>query len=63
LKREIDVGSDPLTRRDERRAAETMRDLIDRYIDEHDPRLSPNHARDQRESAPVVAEGGGRPKQ
>jgi integrase len=47
-KREIDLGHDPLTHRDGRRSAPTMKDLIGRYIEEHGARLSPDHARDQR---------------
>jgi hypothetical protein len=30
------------------RAAPTVAELIERYIDEHGARLSPDHARDQR---------------
>ena len=47
FKREIDQGRDPLTQRDERRTAPTVRDLIERYLAEHGPRLSTDHARDQ----------------
>jgi integrase len=48
FKREIDQGRDPLAQRDERRAAPTIKDLIERYLAEHGPRLSKDHARDQR---------------
>lgn len=48
LKREIDLGRDPLVQRDERRAAPSIKDLIERYLAEHGPRLSKDHARDQR---------------
>lgn len=47
-KREIDQGRDPLAQRDERRIAPTIKDLIERYLDEHGPRLSKDYARDQR---------------
>jgi integrase len=47
-KRDIDLGLDPLAARDGRRAAPTVEELIERYIDEHGARLSPDHARDQR---------------
>jgi integrase len=47
-KREIDQGRDPLAQRDERRLAPTIKDLIERYLDEHGPRLSKDYARDQR---------------
>lgn len=47
-KREIDQGRDPLAQRDERRLAPTIKDLIERYLDEHGPRLAKNYARDQR---------------
>jgi hypothetical protein len=47
-KREIDLGDDPLAARDGRRATPTIAELIERYIDEHGARLSPDHARDQR---------------
>lgn len=35
LKREIDGGIDPLDRRDERWAAPTVADLVERYLEEH----------------------------
>ncbi len=47
-KRDIDLGHDPLAQRDGRRSAPTMKDLIERYIEEHGARLAPDHARDQR---------------
>jgi hypothetical protein len=47
-KREIGLGHDPLAARDGRRTTPTMAELIERYIDEHGARLSPDHARDQR---------------
>ncbi len=47
LKRRIDQGDDPLARRQEVRAAATVRDLIDRYIKEHTPKLALRNAADQ----------------
>src|SRR5581483_8787158 len=35
LKREVDAGNDPLSKRIEYRNAPTMSDLIDRYLREH----------------------------
>lgn len=35
LKREIDAGTDPLDKRDDRWAAPTVADLVERYLDEH----------------------------
>jgi hypothetical protein len=40
IKREIDQGTDPLTVRDEHRAAPTLKDLIERYLNEHVSRLA-----------------------
>ena len=47
LKREVDAGRDPLTQRDERWAAPTIKDLVERYLEEHASRLVPNARRDQ----------------
>jgi integrase len=47
LKREIDQGHDPLAVRIEARAAATIRDLIDRYIVEHGPKLAARNCADQ----------------
>lgn len=47
LKREIDQGNDPLSARDEARSAPTVRDLIDRYIAEHVPKLAARSGSDQ----------------
>jgi Arm DNA-binding domain len=41
VKREVDQGVDPLALRDERRAAPSIKDLIERFFDEHLPRLAP----------------------
>lgn len=48
IKREVDQGLDPLTVRDERRTAPTVKDLIERYLTEHVPRLAPDSASDYR---------------
>lgn len=48
LKRKIDQGSDPLAERQEIRGAATVRDLIDRYIEEHTVKLAPRNAADQK---------------
>jgi integrase len=48
IKREVDQGLDPLAVRDERRIAPTVKDLIERYLAEHVPRLAPDSASDYR---------------
>lgn len=48
LRREIDAGRDPLAEREEAREAPRVSDLINRYIDEHLPRLAPRNAADQK---------------
>jgi hypothetical protein len=48
IKREVDQGLDPLALRDGRRAAPTVKDLIERYLAEHVPRLAPDSASDYR---------------
>jgi Arm DNA-binding domain/Phage integrase central domain len=48
LRREIDAGVDPLGWREQGREAPRFRDLIERYIDEHLPHLSPTNASDQK---------------
>jgi integrase len=48
LKRRVDQGSDPLARRVDAREAATGRELIDRYINEHTPKLAPRNAADQK---------------
>lgn len=48
IKREVDQGIDPLATRDERRAAPTVKHLVDRYLNEHVPRLAPDTASDYR---------------
>ena len=47
LRREIDLGRDPLAERGQRREAPRVQDLIDRYLKEHVTRLSPMNAADQ----------------
>lgn len=41
LRREVDLGRDPLAERDQIRTAPRMQDLIDRYIRQHVSRLVP----------------------
>ncbi|MGI8524645.1 MAG: Arm DNA-binding domain-containing protein [Pseudolabrys sp.] len=48
LKRRIDQGGDPLAQRQEIRGAATVRDLIDRYIEEHTAKLAARNAADQK---------------
>lgn len=48
LKRDIDRGVDPQAEREEARAAPTVRDMIDRFIAEHLPKLAPRNAADQK---------------
>ena len=40
LKREIDRGRDPMTERDETRESLNVRQLIDRYLEEHAAKLA-----------------------
>jgi len=47
LRREIDAGKDPLLEREEARTAPRVSDLINRYIEEHVPKLAPRHGSDQ----------------
>jgi len=47
LRRMIDEGQDPLATREELRQAPRVADMIDRYIREHLPKLSPTNASDQ----------------
>lgn len=47
LKRKIDRGIDPLADRQEARGAATVRELIDRFVDEHLPKLAARNAADQ----------------
>tara|TARA_R110002072_G_scaffold29455_4_gene93120 strand:+ start:511 stop:1776 length:1266 start_codon:yes stop_codon:yes gene_type:complete len=47
LRREIDVGVDPLAQRAEQRAAPRVSDLIERYCAEHLPKLCENSVADQ----------------
>jgi len=47
LKREIDGGHDPLESRQEALAAATVRELINRYIEEHTAKLASRNAADQ----------------
>lgn len=48
LKREIDRGKDPLDTRTSAREAPLIRDLAQRFIDEHLPKLEATNARDQK---------------
>ena len=48
IKREVDQGLDPLALRDGRRTAPTVKDLIERYLTEHVPRLALDSAADYR---------------
>ena len=48
LKREIDKGEDPLDTRQSTRTALLMKDLIERFIEEHLPKLELTNARDQK---------------
>jgi len=47
LRRAIDEGRDPLAVREEFREAPRVKDMIDRYIAEHLPKLAKNNAGDQ----------------
>jgi integrase len=48
LRREVDLGHDPLAERDQIRAVPRVQDLIDRYLKEHVTRLSTMNAADQK---------------
>ena len=47
LKRDIDRGEDPMDDRTNARHAPIVKDLIDRFIDEHLPKLAVTNAKDQ----------------
>lgn len=47
IRRQIDEGVDPLSIRVSEREAPKVSDMIDRYIEEHLPRLAPRNASDQ----------------
>lgn len=47
VRRQIDDGIDPLSIRQTQREAPNVSDLIERYIEEHLPRLAPRNASDQ----------------
>jgi integrase len=47
LKRDIDRGEDPMDDRTNARHAPIMKDLIERFIDEHLPKLAVTNAKDQ----------------
>ena len=47
LKRDIDRGEDPMDDRTNARHAPIMKDLIERFIDEHLPKLAATNAKDQ----------------
>ncbi|MDT8854937.1 integrase arm-type DNA-binding domain-containing protein [Paracoccaceae bacterium Fryx2] len=47
LKRDIDRGEDPMDVRTNARHAPTVEELVERYIDEHLPKLSASSAKDQ----------------
>jgi integrase len=46
LKRQVDRGEDPMGQRHTNRAAPTVKDLTERYIDEHLPKKRPSSRRD-----------------
>lgn len=48
LRRQVDLGGDPLESRIEERTAPTVRDLFDRYASEHLPNKAPRSAQDDR---------------
>ena len=61
LRREVDLGHDPLAERDQIRTAPRVQDLIDRYIREHVSRLADLNAADQKSMmAKLVAPHWGR---
>lgn len=47
LRRQIDAGVDPMEERSEARTLPRVADLVDRYKEEHLPRLAPRNASDQ----------------
>lgn len=47
LRRDIDEGIDPLSRRESAREAPRVSDMITRYLAEHTPHLAPRNAADQ----------------
>lgn len=48
LRRQVDLGNDPLAERNTCRSAPTVRDVFDRYVDEHLPTKAPRSAADDR---------------
>lgn len=48
LRREIDAGGDPLGQKESGRDAPRVKDLIDRYVEVHLPKLAARNAADQR---------------
>lgn len=48
LRREIDAGADPLGQKETGRDAPRIKDLIDRYVEVHLPKLSDRNAADQK---------------
>ena len=56
LRREIDAGTDPLGRREAKREAPRVTDLIERYCAEHLPKLSTRSAADQRSALAKMVE-------
>lgn len=48
LRRQIEEGVDPMDKREAARLAPRISDLVERYMDEHLPRLAPRNASDQR---------------
>jgi hypothetical protein len=55
LKREIDQGRDPMAERDEARESPNVRQLIDRYLEEHAAKLA---KRNRRRSGVDAAQAG-----
>jgi len=55
LRRLVNQGADPASDKRERREAPTLRDLIDRYIEDHLPRIAAREHKDQRRMLEIIA--------
>ena len=62
LKREVDTGNDPLGKLEANRAAPTINDVADRYIEEHLPRKRPRSRIEDERLLPIIRDALGRKK-
>ncbi len=62
LKREVDAGDDPLGDLEQQRAAPTINELADRYVEEHLPRKRPRSRIEDERLLPIIRAALGRRK-